>query len=202
MGVKFLPFSSDPRAAAAPCPPLPPAAGSAGQGTRGVEGTAVRSHLVPPRWQTRPLDADGMHRERCGQLENRLSPEPCCAVPCCSVLWGALGRAMKDSRGDTPARGSQHRGAGGPGRARGCSQLPSQECQGTLQPPSVGIQQLPRGESSGKLLRLQPLHCTPKHVPCAGTGRALCHHTLSSGSPLAPPGAHRAQGALWWHSPS
>lgn len=29
-------------------------------------------------------------------------------------------------------------------------------------------------------------HCTPKHVPCAGTGRAFFHHTPSSGSPLAP----------------
>lgn len=28
----------------------------------------------------------------------------------------------------------------------------------------------------------------PQTCPCAGTGCALCHHTLSSGSPLAPQG--------------
>lgn len=91
MGVKFLPFSSDPRAAAALCPPLSPPAGGTGQGARSLSWERRGqgwSHLVPPRRQTQPLDTDGleMRRERRGQLETRLSPEPCCAVPFRAVL--------------------------------------------------------------------------------------------------------------------
>lgn len=80
MGVKFLPFSWDPRAAAAPCPPLSAAAGGAGQGTRSPSCGATSS---PRAGKRDPWTADGLEtrRERRGQLEKRLSPEPCCSEP-------------------------------------------------------------------------------------------------------------------------
>lgn len=210
MGVKFLPFSSDPRAAAAPCPPLPPAAGSARQGTRGAEGTAVRSHLVPPRWQTRPLDADGLetHRECCGQLENRLSPEPCCAVPCCSVPFRAVGSPRTSHEGQQRGHTSQG--------------VPTQRCwgsresQGLFPAPVPGVSGDPpasfpfRGGSAAperiKLRKTTEVTAPSLHSQtcplCRDWPCPLSPHPVLRVPSCPPPGAHCAQGALWWHSPS